>query len=134
MFADMIYFIVALRMRGLQIYLKKLCQKEEYESISNHQYMSKNYHYQYQGVSLTSKQWSVKKMRICFIIKPTQTKWIQSILKTMFEFMLTQVIQAKAQSCEVFAVLQLQQLNTLFGDGLINFNKFFLKTLRLAAL
>ena len=30
--------------------------------------------------------------------------------------------------------LQLWQLNTLFGDGLINFNKFFLKTLRLAAL
>ena len=30
--------------------------------------------------------------------------------------------------------LQLWQLETLFGDGLINFNKFFLKTLRSAAL
>ena len=30
--------------------------------------------------------------------------------------------------------LQLWQLNTLFGDGLINFNKFFLKPIRLAGL
>ena len=29
-----------------------------------------------------------KKMRICFNIKATRTKWIQSILNTMFEFML----------------------------------------------
>ena len=30
--------------------------------------------------------------------------------------------------------LQLWQLNSLFGDGLINFNKFFLKVLRLVTL
>ena len=45
-----------------------------------------------EGASLISKQGAVKKkMRICFNIKATGTKWIQSILKAMFEFMLTQV-------------------------------------------
>ena len=44
------------------------------------------------GESLITEQGAVKeKMRICFNIKATQTKWIQSILKTMFEFMLTQM-------------------------------------------
>ena len=45
-----------------------------------------------EGASLISKQRAVKKkMRICVNIKATRTKGIQSILKTMFEFMLTQV-------------------------------------------
>ena len=44
-----------------------------------------------EGASI-SKQGAVKKkMRICFNIKTTGTKWIQSILKIMFEFMFTQV-------------------------------------------
>ena len=34
----------------------------------------------------------------------------------------------------IWFLLQLWQLKTLFGDGLINFNKLFLKTLRLVAL
>ena len=43
--------------------------------------------------SLISKQREVKKkkMRICVNIKATRAKWIQSILKTMFQFMLTQM-------------------------------------------
>ena len=54
-----------------------------------------------EGASLITKQRAVKKkMCICVNIKATRTKWIQSILKTMSEFMLTQVTQA--QSCEVF--------------------------------
>ena len=45
-----------------------------------------------EGASLISKQGAVKKkMCIRFNIKATGTKWIQSILKAMFEFMLTQV-------------------------------------------
>ena len=44
------------------------------------------------GVSLISKRRAVKKeMRICVNIKATRTKWIESILKTLFEFMLTQM-------------------------------------------
>ena len=45
-----------------------------------------------EGASLISKQGAVKKkMRIFFNIKATRTKWIRSILKTMFEFILTQM-------------------------------------------
>ena len=44
-----------------------------------------------EGASLITEQGAVKeKMRICFNIKATRTKWIQSIL-TMFEFMLAQM-------------------------------------------
>ena len=42
-------------------------------------------------MSFISKQGAVKKMRICFNIKATGTKWIQGILKAMLEFMLKQV-------------------------------------------
>ena len=45
-----------------------------------------------EGASLISKQGAVKKkMRICLNIKATETKWIQSILKVVFELMLMQV-------------------------------------------
>ena len=45
-----------------------------------------------EGASLISKQGTVKKkMHICFNIKATGTKWIQSILKIMFEFMFMQM-------------------------------------------
>ena len=46
-----------------------------------------------EGAFLISKQGAVKekKMRICFNIKATRLKWIQRILKTMFEFIFTQV-------------------------------------------
>ena len=43
-------------------------------------------------VHLSTKQSPVKKnIYISFKIKVTQTKWIQSIFKTMFEFGLTQM-------------------------------------------
>ena len=49
-----------------------------------------------EGASLISKQRAVKKKScIRFNTKATRTKWIQSILKTMFEFMLTQVTWTK---------------------------------------
>ena len=49
-----------------------------------------------EGASLISKQGAVKKkMHICFNIKATGTKWIHSILKAVFEFMLLQVTQTK---------------------------------------
>ena len=46
-----------------------------------------------EGASLITEQEAVKKqMRICLNSKARRTKWIRSILKTMSEFMLTQVI------------------------------------------
>ena len=47
--------------------------------------------------SLITKQVAVKKeMGICFNIKVARTKCIQSILKTIFEFALTQMTLTKA--------------------------------------
>ena len=44
-------------------------------------------------VSLITEQGTVKeKMRICINIKATRTKWIQSILKIILQFMHTQMI------------------------------------------
>ena len=77
------------------MYLKKVYQKEEFESISIVSICQRTINTincAQEGASLISKQWAVKKkMRICFIIKATRTKWIPSILKAMFEFILTQV-------------------------------------------
>ena len=43
-------------------------------------------------VCLITKQRAVKKkMRLYFSIKTTRTKWFQSILKTMFKYLLTQM-------------------------------------------
>ena len=58
------------------IYLKKLYEKEKYESISNHLYLSKTINIincAQEGGSLIDIQEVVKKkMRICFNIKATQ--------------------------------------------------------------
>ena len=44
------------------------------------------------GVSLITEQVAVKKkMGICFNIKVSRTKCVQSVLKIMFEFTLTQI-------------------------------------------
>ena len=43
-------------------------------------------------------------------------------------------LRARRSLVSYLISLQLWQLNTLFGDDLINFNKLFLKTLRIAAL
>ena len=84
-----------------------------------------------EGASLISKQGALnKRMRICFTIKAAGTKWIQSFLKAIIEFML----RPRRILVRYLIPLQLWQLNTLFGDVLINFNKFFLKALRLVAL
>ena len=79
----------------MQIYLKKLYQKGEhsqYRIISICQRTINIINCAQEGASLISKQGAVKKkMRICFNIKATGIKWIQSILKAMFEFMFTEV-------------------------------------------
>ena len=76
------------------MYLKKLYQKDnmsQYRIISICQRTINIINCAQEGVSFISKQEAVKKMRICFNIKATGTKWIQGILKAMLEFMLKQV-------------------------------------------
>ena len=103
----MIYFIAAASMRVFadinfnkkknRVNIKSLVYLTlEYLSLDSLVYFSLELSISFincaqEGASLISKQGAVKKMCICFNIKATQTKWIQSILKTMFEFMLTQV-------------------------------------------
>ena len=88
-----------------------------------------------EGASLITKQGPVKKqMCICFNIKATQAKWIQSILKTMFNLCSCKSFRLRHSLVRYLVPLQLWQLKTLSGDGLINFKQIILKTRRLAAL
>ena len=93
----MIYFLVALSMRVFADISKEAWSKRRIsvniESLVFAKELSISFINCAQGcASLISKQGPVKKkMCICFNIKATRTKWIQSILKTMFEFMFTQV-------------------------------------------
>ena len=89
-----------------------------------------------EGVSLISKQGTVKKkVRICFNIKATRTRWgFRLSWKLCLNLCSREWLRPRRSFVRYLIPLQLWQLKTLFGDGLINFNKFFLKTLRLAAL
>ena len=94
---------------------------------------------QYQIISICqrtiNKLTMLKKAHLCLNIMATQTKWIQSILKTIFEFIFCKWLRPRHCLVRWFLIpLQLWQSKTLFGDGLINFNKFFLKKLRPVAL
>ena len=64
----------------------------------------------------------------------SQTKWIQSILKIMFEFKLKKLLRPRGRLVKHLIPLQFWQLKTLFEDGLENSKKFFLKTIRIATL
>ena len=83
-------------MRYFMIYVNKLYQKEEYESISNInicQITNNIINCAQESVSLLTKGGAVMiKMQICFNIKVRGTKRIQSILKLMLELVLTQMI------------------------------------------
>ena len=89
-----------------------------------------------EGTCLIAKQRKIKKnMRICFVIKVTQTKQIQSILETIFECLLTQNTQTEVQSFEIFNPFAILPLKcTIWGRSNENLNKLLLKTRRIAAL
>ena len=111
LFVDRIYFIVAVSMRVFTDISKETLPKRRiWDNIESLVYLALEYlaleslaclslklsisfiNCAQEGVSLITKERAVKqRMRICVNIKATRTKWIQSIFKTMFEFMLTQV-------------------------------------------
>ena len=87
-----------------------------------------------EGPSLISKQRAVKKKNVYLFQHQGYTNKMDSKYLENCVW-----IYAHASDLDQGVVLwgipvQLWQLNTLFGDGLINFNKFFLEALRLAAL
>ena len=76
---------------------KEPYQTEEYLIISICQRTINIIHEAQEGPSLITQQGVVKKkMHICFNIRATRKNWIQSILKTIFEFLLTQMTWTKA--------------------------------------
>ena len=108
---DRIYFIVAVSMRVFTDISKETLPKRriwdnieplayltlEYLALESVVYLSLDLSISFincaqEGVSLITKERAVRqRMCIWVNIKATRTKWIQSIFKTMFEFMLTQV-------------------------------------------
>ena len=88
-----------------------------------------------EGAYLIGKQWAVKKNRcVCFNIKAHEQNGFKVSGKLCLNLCLRKWLRPRCSLVRDLIPLQLWQLNTLFADGLINFYKFFLKTLRLVAL
>ena len=87
-----------------------------------------------EGASLISKQRAVKKKKCVFV--STSRPHEQNGFRVSWKLCLNLCWRKwlRRSLVRYLISLQLWQLNTLFRDGLINFNKFFLKTLRLAVL
>ena len=88
-----------------------------------------------EGVTLISKQVAVKK-KCVFVstLRPQQQNTFGVSLKLCLNLCSRNWLRPRRSLVRYLVPLQLWQLKTQFGDGLINFNKFFKKTLRLAAL
>ena len=88
-----------------------------------------------EGVFSITGQGAVKeKIRICFDIRTTRTNGFRVTWKLCLNLCSRKWLKPRCSLVMYLIPLQLGQLKTLFGDGLINFSKFFLKTLRLVAL
>ena len=88
-----------------------------------------------EGASLISKQGAVKKK--CVFVstsRPQEQNGFRVSWKLDLNLCSRKWLRPRRSLGRYLIPLQLWQLNTLFGDGLINFNKLFLKTIRLAAL
>ena len=120
------------------VYLNKFYRKVEYEWSSNNFSLSKNYEYHkcaQEDLFFIIKKGAMKeKMCVCFNIKTTRAEWIQSILRLWLNLCSRKWPRPRYELVRNLILLQLQQLQALFGDGLINFNRVFLKTLRQVAL
>ena len=84
-----------------------------------------------EGASLITKQGAVKKK---YVFVSTSRPHKQNVWKLCLKICFRKWLKPNRSLVRYSIPLHLWQFKTLFGDGLINFNKFFLKTLRLAAL
>ena len=150
----MIYFIVAVSMRVFADISKETLPKRriwvnieslvyltlEYLSLESLVYLSLELSISFincaqEGASLISKQRAVKKkMHICVNIKATRTNGFRVFWKLCLNLFWRKWLRPRRSLVRYLISLQLWQLNTLFRDSLISFNKFFLKTLRVAVL
>ena len=97
------------------------------------------FHYNYQYLSLTAlkkmRLWLSKQRKKCvFASRPHEQNGFKVSWKVPLNLCSRNWLRPMRSLVRYLISLQLWQLNTLFRDGLINFNKFFLKTLRLAVL
>ena len=84
---------------------------------------------------MISKQGAVKKKcMFVSISRPQEQNAFKVSWKLCLNLCSRKWLRLRRSLVRYLIPLQLWQLKTLFRDGLINFNKFFLKTLRLAAL
>ena len=89
-----------------------------------------------EGASVISKQGAVKKKKCVFVStsRPHKQNGFKVFWKRCLNLCSRKWLGPRCSLVRYLIPLQLWQLNTLFGDGLINFNKFFLTAPRLAAL
>ena len=97
------------------------------------------FHYNYQYLSLTAlkkmRLWLSKQRKKCvFASRPHEQNGFKVSWKVPLNLCSRNWLRPMRSLVRYLISLQLWQLNTLFRDDLINFNKFFLKTLRLAVL
>ena len=88
-----------------------------------------------EGVSLISKQGEVKKENVFVSTsRPHKQNGFKVSWKLCLNLCSRKWLRPRCSLVRHLIPSQLWQLNSLFGDGLINFNKFFLKVLRLVTL
>ena len=87
-----------------------------------------------EGASLISKHGAVKKKIRIKKHQGHRNKMDSEYLESCLNFCSRKWLRPRRSLVKYLIPLPLWQLKTLFGDGLINFNKFFLKTLWLVAL
>ena len=136
----MIYFLVALSMRVFADISKEAWPKRRIwvniESLVFVKELSISFiNWAQEGASLISRQGVVKS--ICVFVstsRPHEQNGFKVSWKLCLNLCSRKWLKPRCSLVRYLVPFQLWQLNTLFGDGLINFNKFFLKPLRLAAL
>ena len=115
----------------LLTFVKKLHQKE-YESILNKIVIQRSINIldcAQEGASLITK-----KMHIFSTSRPLGQNRFRGSWKLCLNLCSHKWLRPRCSFVRYLLPLLLQQLKTLFGDGLINSNKLFLKTLKLVAL
>ena len=88
------------------------------------------------AASLITKKGAVKKKNCVFVStsRSHEQNGFRESYKLYLNLRSRKWLRPRFSLVRYLIPLQLWQLKALFGDGLINFNKFFLKTLRLVTI
>ena len=75
---------------------------------------------------------SREEMKSCFDIRATATEWINGIQKIMFEFMIYDDWDLVANLSRVWVLVDWENFETLFGNGLMKLRIRFLNIVMLS--